>query len=45
MMRYIGKIFFLNSFQMVKVDRFVEKIVEQKKTTIFHHILRGHLSS
>ena len=35
MMRYIDKIFCLHSFQTVKVDRFVEKKVEQKKTTIF----------
>ena len=35
MMRYIGKIACLHSFQMVTVDRFVERKVEQKKMTIF----------
>ena len=34
-MRYISKIVCLHSFQTVKVDRFVERKVEQKKTTAF----------
>ena len=43
MMRHIGKIFCLHSFQTVKVNRFVEKKVEQKKMTIFlSYLISSH---
>ena len=43
MMRYIGKIVCLHSFQTVKVDRFVERKVEQKKVTIFlSYLISSH---
>ena len=43
MMRHIGKIICLPSFQMVKVDRFIEREVEQKKLTIFlSYLISSH---
>ena len=43
MVRYIGNIVCLNSFQTIKVNRFVGRKVEQKKTSIFlSYLISSH---